>query len=536
MRIELIKEYYDSDEYLRLLRARAEILAKCEDPIERAYIISTVWSVDPVRFIEDVLFLKLVEYNNAIKPFFLFEYQKEIIWKLVAYEQSESDDIEVLVDKLRAMGLTWLICAYMYWRWMFTPNWSGFILSRTETEVDDGTDDPANSIFGKIRFFIKYTPGWLIPEGFTPKSKKGTHTDSTLRIMNPQMGTSINGSSTNANAGRSRRYSFTFIDECFFIDHFKSVWRALQSVSRVKIYVSSVKQGKVASDFKELCISRNTYVTLDYKQHPWKDEAWYNDKVKLAEFDAEVLKEISVDYSVNINDQYYPEIRQSLVVPLQYNPRLPLYAFMDFGKQDLTVLGWAQFTGQYLDILECYANKQKPLKFYVPMLNPEVTDPSVQYNEAQVEFANIVRHWAKPKGYFGETAHFMKVMPLNVSIAGELFKSGIRLLANTKASKYEPRRYATSLLLPKTRFNADSDRVMELYDALMTSRYTHTSAPTSRDGVKKPVHDDEIADFRSAFENLCVNIPRIIRSQNHDVGENFRNDGFASGIMRYLRI
>ena len=51
----------------------------------------------------------------------------------------------------------------------------------------------------------------------------------------------------------------------------------------------------------------------------------------------------------------------------------------------------------------------------------------------------------------------------------------------------------------------------------------------------KPRHDDEIADYRAAFENLCVSVPRIFKSQRN-VGANMREDNFASNLIRYLRI
>lgn len=535
MRTELIEAYYNGPEYMRKLRLRMELMQECEDELPRARIIADIWAVNPVRFIEDICFTKLVEYNNSIKPFFLFPYQIDILWKLVEAENS-GQDTELLIDKLRGMGMTWLIAAYMYWRWMFTPNWTGFILSRTETEVDDGTDDPGNSIFGKLRFFINHTPGWLIPDGFESKKKRGTVTDATLRLMNPQMSSSIIGSSTNANAGRSKRFSFVFVDECFYIDKFLSVWRALQSVARVKVFVSSVKQGRVAEKFKDKCKQEGNYITLEWKDHPWKDQEWFDEQMKKAEFDPEVVKEVMVDYSVNIKDQYYPEIRRAKIEPIQYSSAHPLYLFVDFGKQDLTVLGWAQFYDDWLNILDCYANSQKPVKWYVPFMNPQWgIEHDDWYNPPQREFLAHVRSWQKPKAYFGEQAHFIKTMPLNISIAQVLFKYRIRLICNTKATKYEPRRHATSLLLPKTRFNADSDGAMELYDALAQSRYTGTKAPISRETAMKPRHDEEIGDYRAAFENLCVNIPRILRSQPEEAKENFRKENFAANLIKYLR-
>lgn len=535
MRSALIEEWYNGPEYLKKLQSRANNLRMCEaDPLQRARLIMDVWAVDPIAFIEDFCFIMMPEFRNETKPFFLFEYQKKVINKLLESELSGLD-VEMLVDKPRGMGLTWIISAYLIWRWLFTPNWSGFVLSRTETEVDDGSADPSSSIFGKIRFMIAHLPPWILPEGFKAKGAKGTSTDSKLRLLNPQMGTIIAGSSTNANAGRSRRYSFIFADECFSIERFTEVWRSLQSVARVKVFVSTVKPGRVFKEFKELIEESGNYVSLTWKEHPFKDQMWYEEQLKKAEFDPEVMKEISADYALNPKSQYYPEIVRARVEDLIYDRRLPLYTFMDFGKQDLTVIGWAQFDGKDLRIIDCYANSQKPLEFYVPFLNPNIAYNPDQYPDS--ETLRRVRAYEKPVGYFGEQAHFKTEMANNSSVAKELGKYGIRLIYNHYAIQYEPRRKASAMLLPRTVFNRGSSRVMELYDALANSRYTNSIAATSKVSILKPVHDDGIADYRAAFENLCVNVSRVIKFQR-DKLENATDDdrGFYKDLIRYLRV
>lgn len=536
MRFALMKAWYESPEYLRKLRARAERQRLVsEDALIRQKVILDEWSVDPVRFIEDVLLIKIPEFNNEIKPFFLFEYQKTIIWKLQDAERSGLD-VELLIDKPRGMGLTWAIMAYDYWRWLFTPNWSGFLLSRTETEVDDGTNSPDNSLIGKIRFFIDHTPDWLLPEGFESKGRKGTSTDSKLRLMNPMLSTQIIGSSTNSNAGRSRRYSFTLIDECFSIERFSDVWRALQSVSRVKLFISTVKQGRVFEDFKNMCEAEGNYISLSWKDHPFKDQEWYDDQMRKAEFDPEVMKEIEVDYSVNPRSQYYPEIRQATVEDIPYNRKLPLYVSLDFGKQDLTVMDWIQFDGKDVYVVESYANSQKPLEFYIPFLNPELPPNPDKYNTTQLELINKLRTWDKPRGYFGEQAHFIKVMPLNRSIAQELFKYQIRLMYNQYAIGYEARRMATSRLLPRTHFNRMSSGVMRLYDGIANSRYTSSIAATSKVSVMKPIHDEN-ADYRASLENGMVNIARVVRSQReHSAAQDPDTKTFYQSMIKQLKI
>lgn len=537
MRYKLLEQFYESPEYRAKVQARLEVLKSCQDePLNITRLALEKWSVDPIDFIETFGWVIIPEFSNAVKPFFLFPYQKKIITKIWEAELSGQDH-EILIDKPRGMGLTWTIVWYQIWRWCFTPNWGGFNLSRSESEVDDGTADAGSSIFGKYRWGLSHLPSWLLPEGYIPKGKKGNPTDMMLRISNPQIGSSLIGSSTNQQAGRSRRYAFCFIDECFAIEHFQSVYRSLQSVSRVKVFVSTVKSGRVYQDFKTLCEQAGDYISLSWKDHPFKDQEWYDEQVKKAEFDPDVMKEIEVDYSVNIRSQYYPEIRQAKTLPdIPYIRGKPIYVSLDFGSQDRTVAIYSQFDGQYLNILECVSNVRKNLDWYVPFLNPGIIENPEHYTPYYRDLLRKIQTWEKPTAYFGEAAHFQKVMPLNRSIADELIKHGIRLICNNYAIKHEPRRHATTQMLPKTVFNFGSDSVAELYDAIANSRYAESMRGTSKESHMKPVHDDGISDFRSAFENLCVNIPRIFRNQRKDIGDNVKKENFANNLIKYLKI
>ena len=537
MRTFLLNQWYTSKEYLAKNKARGDIWNKCgTDQFFITKMALEVWSKDPIAFIETFGWVIIPEFNNAIKPFFLFPYQRKIIEKIHQAELS-GEDHEILIDKPRGMGLTWTLVWYQIWRWLFQPNWGGFNLSRSESEVDDGTMDAGSSIFGKYRWSIAHLPKWLVPEGFVPKGKKGTNTDMMLRISNPQLGSSLIGSSTNQSAGRSRRYSFTFIDECFAIEHFQSVYRALQSVSRVKVFVSTVKAGRIYQDFKTMTEAAGNYISLTWKDHPFKDQIWYDEQVKKAEFDPEVMKEIEVDYSVNIKSQYYPEIRNAKILyGVEYDRSKPLYVGVDFGSQDATVLVFAQFSGNDLVVIETVRNTRRNLDWYIPFLNPAIVENPDHYTPYFRELLKKIQSWTKPVAYFGEAAHFQKVMPLNRSIADELIKNGIRLRFNNYAVKHEPRRHATSQMLAHTIFNFTSDGVTDLYDAIANSRYSDANRGTSKESHMKPVHDDIIADYRSAFENLCCSISTVLRNQRKDLGPDMKKDNFAGNLLNYLKL
>lgn len=534
MRYELLQRYYDSPEYRAKLQARIETLKMCDDePLNVQRLAIERWSVDPIEFIEQFGWVQIPEFGNEVKPFFLFEYQRRVIRKLWEAELS-GEDVELLVDKPRGMGLTWLFVWYEVWRWLFSPRWGVLNLSRTESEVDAGDFDPNSSIFGKIRWAIQMLPGFLMPEGFAPKGKKGTSTDMMLKITNPKISSVIAGSTTNSNAGRGRRYSMVAIDECFAIEHFNSVYRALQSVARVKLFVSTVKSGKVFQDFKSMCEAQGNYVSLTWRDHPFKDEIWYQEQLAKAEFDPEVMKEVEVDYAVSIKSQYYPEVRQAKTMPVQYQRGKPVYVSLDFGQQDKTVIVWWQFDGQFFKILECVSNSRRPLEWYAPFLNPSLQENPDHYTGRYREILDRVRTWERPVGYFGEAAHFQKVMPLNVSIADELYKKyHVRLICNNNAIKHPPRRAATVEILPRTIFNSESDGAMELYDSIANSRYKNSVRSTSETAALAPVHD-EYADHRAAFENGAVNFPRILRAQRSEIHQSVKTNGVRN-LIKYLK-
>lgn len=537
MRHALIEQYYNSPEYLAKLRKKVKIMQEMEaDEFLRQAKLLDVYSVDPVEFIEDFVMIKFMENSGQTKPFFLFPYQKKILQKLQESEFSNLD-VDLLIDKPRGMGLTWLLAAYFLWRFLFTPNYSTLILSRKEDLVDDGTDIPDTTIFGKIRFMMKRLPPYMIPENFQHKKARGTITDMNLKMINPVMGSSIIGSSTNQNAGRSGRYRSIMIDECFFIENFQKVYNSLTSVAKLKVFISTVIESKMAENFRDACASQGNYISLTYKDHPFKDDQWYQDLVKRAEEmdNPDLLREAQVDYRLSPKSQYYPQISQAKIDDCVYIREKPVFMSLDVGgKQDLTVILWWQFDGRMFNILEAYENTNKPAEWYAPFMNPETQWNPDYYNEFQQTVLNRVRAWKKPAVVFGEMDHTVKRMPTNTSTADVLWKYGIKIIYNPYGIEHEPRRIATSQLLPKIVFNKQSDAVMKVYDAIGTTKYAQMVRTTQEN--LKPVHgNDGTADRRAAVENFCVNVGRVFKSQRDDVPEGDER-GFAARMVKQLRV
>lgn len=537
MRQQLIDEFYQGEEYLSKLREKARVLKEMEENIYlRDQKIQEVYSVNPERFIEDFLIIMFKENGSQPKPFFLFPYQKRILQKLQEAEFTNKE-VDILIDKPRGMGLTWLLSGYFLWRFLFTPNYSTLILSRKEDLVDDGSMSPDNTIFGKIRYMMFRLPKYMIPDGFQFKKARGTLTDMTLKLVNPVTGGTIIGSSTNSNAGRSGRFSSIMIDECFFIDNFLLVYNSLSSVARLKVFISTVVESKVAEDFKDMVNSMGNYISLTWRDHPFKDQQWFDELQERASKmnNPDLMREAQVDYKLSPKSQYYTEISQSRAEPVSFDRSKPLWVSMDFGgRHDLTVFIWFQYDGHYIKVLDSYENVNKPAEWYAPFLNPDTYFDETFYNEYQIKFINKIRTWKRPQVYFGEQDHLTKRMPTNTSIADELWKKAhIRIVCNRYAIEHKPRREATIRILPRTIFNKDSDGAMRVYDAIASSRYASNVRTTSEQ--LKPVHDDEIADRRSAFENFCVNFPRVVSSQREDI-HTPEAKSFASMMVKSMKI
>lgn len=392
-----------------------------------------------------------------------------------------------------------------------------------------------NSIFGKLRWSMQHLPAYLIPEGFVFKGKKGTTTDMSLRLSNPQMMSSIIGSTANQNAFRGSRFSFAWVDECFFIEHFLAVNRSIKYIANTRVYVSTSKVGRMYQKYVDNREEAGQHIQLTWKDNPFKDQQWYDEKVKESEFDPEAIKEIDVSYAINSTMQYYPELLRSKIASVAYQREKPIYVSLDYGRSDHTVLIWWQFDGANFNILECIAKNKVDFEWFVPILNREVAYDETRYVFMK-ELMNRIRSWNKPKAYFGEAAHKQVHYPSNTSIQKELAKSGIRLMTNDYAVQYEVRRKGASMILPKCVFNQDSDGVMELYDALLNSRYAGTTKGTSKESLMKPAHDDVVGDYRSAFENGAVCIGNVIRGQRTEVHSSLKEDNFAGNLIKYLRM
>lgn len=137
------------------------------------------------------------------KPFVTYPFQDETLLDILDAMglRRGRDQHDLLIEKSRDMGASWMVCYAFHWGWKFWRRLSFLMVSRNERLVDN-SDDP-DSLFWKLRYIEKMLPGWLRSPADSVK----------LRLTNVEKGSSIDGEPTTGDVGRGGRRTAACMDE-----------------------------------------------------------------------------------------------------------------------------------------------------------------------------------------------------------------------------------------------------------------------------------------------------------------------------------
>lgn len=238
-----------------------------------------------------------------VLPFRLFPRQEELVECLEeCVELGES----LLVEKSRDMGASWVCCAFSVHQWLFVPGASVGWGSRKEQLVDK-LGDP-DSIFEKMRIIVDHLPRFIMPEGFS-MSNHATY----MKLINPQNGSQVTGEAGD-NIGRGGRKMMYFKDESAHYERPDKIEAALGDNTDVQIDISSVngtanvfyrrrQAGEIWSPGASIARGKVRVFIMDWRDHPLKDEAWYNRRRAKAESEGLLTtfaQEVDRDYASSI--------------------------------------------------------------------------------------------------------------------------------------------------------------------------------------------------------------------------------------------
>ncbi len=164
---------------------------------------------------------------QAHVPFITWHPQDSVIVEL---QDCIDNGHNVLIDKSRDMGASWLCLTVFHWYWQFIPGTTFLEMSRTEKYVD--VRGNMDTLFEKHRYLNKMQPAWLRPET----------EDNLLRIRNERNGNLLVGESTNQHAGQGARKTAVLLDEFARVREAEEIDLALSDTTPCKVY-NSTPQG-----------------------------------------------------------------------------------------------------------------------------------------------------------------------------------------------------------------------------------------------------------------------------------------------------
>lgn len=251
------------DEIIRRIGRLKKIQA--DDKLRKA--LRLYYSTEPADFIND--WCITIDPRNVGKgkpvlmPFILYPKQRDFINWLHGNVFKERKN--VLVDKCRDMGATWLCCAYSVWLITFHKEVAIGWGSRKEDLVDK-IGDP-KGIFHKIRGIIKN-----LPYEFRPKVR-----DIKMLIENLENGSTIAGEVGN-NIGRGGRTTLYFKDESAFYENPATIEASLGLNTEIQVDISTHNGTNTVFYRKTQTYPKERIFELDWWDSPTHDDEWLEQK------------------------------------------------------------------------------------------------------------------------------------------------------------------------------------------------------------------------------------------------------------------
>jgi len=244
------------------------------------YINAFVWTYDP---------RKIADGQNPRLPFITWQFQDDAF--LALNESIGKSD--VLIEKSRDMGASWICLTLFEWRWHFRELQSFMMVSRKEGLVDGAGD----SLFSHIDFIHKNLPSWLMP----------SITRNKLKLINLENGSKIEGESTTDNIGRGGRRTAMLVDEfAAFEGGGYDVLSATADNTNSRFF-NSTPNG-TANAFYAQRQAGTPRLRFHWSQHPekaaglWYDEEgnpqsdWYIGEKKRRAHEVEIATQLDIDY------------------------------------------------------------------------------------------------------------------------------------------------------------------------------------------------------------------------------------------------
>jgi hypothetical protein len=229
---------------------------------------------DPLFFVNSFVW----SYNPRLpsglrrQPFILYEFQANALCELILAKGVilGYDASDVLIEKSRDMGASWLCVIADMWCWQFQEFASFLWLSRTQDYVDK-TGDP-KSLFWKADWMLTNQPAWLAPRMDWGADRTKLH------LRNPETLSVIDGESTTGEAGRGDRRTSILLDEFASVKEGAKILSATADTTDCRIFNSTPKGTGNAFYLQRQSMQAEGQVILRFhwSEHPDKRKGLYS--------------------------------------------------------------------------------------------------------------------------------------------------------------------------------------------------------------------------------------------------------------------
>ena len=464
-------------------------------------------------------------------PYIPYAYQVDVIRWIDWCMEQEDANADGVISKCRDLGVSWIFCGWVLWKWLFTYPFNALLLSRKEELVDSPSP---KSLFSKIDYLLTRLPQWMKPRGYNNKFRMR------LLLLHPQNGNSIAGESTTTKSARGDRATMMLYDEAGFIPNFLHTWGsgANSTDHRFAVSTETLEEGP---DFHDLWASttgarRPAVMELDWDVSPVHDDAWYEaQRDRFADDEPGFQREILRIHSAGFGDWIYAESQRTTTGDYPYENGMPLYVTLDPGRRDQTAILWVahDLERDRYRVVEAYTRNLQTAEFYATVLCgvPESGRTGFDYDhdaEEVMGFAASIdsaTYNGDPNGAKKEITSGLSFYDIIAAKSRDLTGRAIvvRHSWDEASTRHIPRREALRWLLPRLDFN-DAPRVRYALKCVQENRFqTVRQGHEGTSEGDKPVHD-WTSHYVSALEFLAVNLQGRNRVRTRERASPIRND------------
>lgn len=302
---------------------------------------------------------------------------------------------DVVWEKSRDMGATWLAMGICLHQWLFASHaFSAGLASYKEEAVDDGSPD---SMFFKLRGLLgvlEYgdvpgVPVWMRPDGYIPQVHGRMR-----KLFHPTKNRTVKGEATTIRTGTGYRNTVRVNDEGAKHELLDEVLSTIRASTNHILTLSSAYR-KFGDDFMLLAEkARNAedalltpggpqgprYYRMEWWMHPFHDDAWLAAEEAGYATPEDFAREVLIDYRAGETNFIYSE--EASKVPLVEtwdDPETDLMIGIDPGLKDDWAMVFTNVWGDPYDPnvrwIDSYENNNKATEYFAYLLAGVEPDP-----------------------------------------------------------------------------------------------------------------------------------------------------------------